>query len=138
MDKVMKFFVDGEMNKDIENFLRNHSNNQGINLSKLYFGHVSFVGKSSNNLGDEYRILIDSSIKTPHNRFFVDIINKESFGIFGGFTGITNIDNTGACVDEFILLSDKIDKKRMTIEEIRIFISQFNDKSINEEKTFNK
>jgi len=142
MDDLMKMMTEMEMDNDIAKFIENNSNEQGIDTSKLYIGQCTYKPKrmplmkaetdeeikanTELNAQQPFRILIDSGVRTAHNRFFVDIINKISIGDAHGWTGFGCVPNTGVCVEELDLLSNKSNKERMSLEEIIEFVNDYN------------
>lgn len=149
MDDVMKMMIEMEMDSDIEKFIENNSNEMGLDTSKLYIGQCVYrkpqrfpmrkdgITEEEINANVElnaqqtYRILIDSGVRTAHNRFFIDILNRLSIGSAHGWTGFGCVPNTGFCVEELDLLSNKTDKTRMTLEEISDFVDEYNKTNAN-------
>lgn len=141
MDNLMKIMLDMQIDEDIKKFIESNSNDQGIDASKLYIGKCVYIPKTvpileadseatikdnmEFNAKNPFRILIDATLKTPHNRFFIDIINKQSLGVVNGWTGI-GVPNRGFCVNEVEVLSIKIGKSRISLEELNAFIEEYN------------
>lgn len=100
-----------------------------INVDKIIVGHTIFIDDDGNKIPvqeDSYKLLIKSTIRTEHNTYFFDIIKYKAHGIVGGFSGFACIPNKGICVDSFLPLSKLIDDKELTIEELKIFIEEYN------------
>ena len=126
MDSIMKTMLNMTMSDDIEKWLLKNANGNEINTEEVYFAHTVYVGENQTTSDEEFRILIDSSVRTPHNKFFVDVITEEGVGIINGWTGFTMIRNSGRCVDFFEPLSIKIGKKIANFDEIKEFVNEQN------------
>ena len=126
MNNIMHLIINAHVDEDIDSFLTNSSNGSKIDLNKVYFAHTIFVDERNAMDSEDYAILIDSGIRTAHNRFFVDIIKKEGLGIFGGWTGFAMTPNTGRCVDSFEPFSNILLKKEGTLEELKKYVDEKN------------
>ena len=126
MDSIMKIMLDMTISEDIEKWLLKTENGSKINTEEVYFAHTVYIDENQTTSDEEFRILIDSSIRTPHNKFFVDVINEETVGIINGSTGFAMISNTGRCVDFAEPLSIKYGKKIANFDEIKEFVNEQN------------
>lgn len=110
-------------NEEMTKFLERASDDIGIDTSQLYLGYLV-----NDETGEtKYKLLTDCSLKTPHNLFYFDIVSKLAFGVKNGWTGFGMHPNDGLCVNEIQNLIEIVNKPRMTLEELSIFIDSFNE-----------
>lgn len=133
MDSIIKMIIDETLDAEIKEWLEKNSNGNKINTDEVYLGHTFLMDGTQDSSTEEYRILIDSCVTTAHNRFFIDVINRESIGIAYGWTGFAMVANSGRCVDEFEVFSSKLGKKVATLTELKDFIDKQNSE-LNEKK----
>lgn len=133
MDPIIEKILNMTISDDIEKWLLKNANGNEINTEEVYFAHTVYIDENQMTSDEEFRILIDSSIRTPHNRFFVDVINEEGVGIINGWTGFAMISNSKRCVDFFEPLSIKLGKKIANFEEIKEYVNEKN-REINNKK----
>ena len=134
MDQIMKMLVDNAIDKDIAKWLADNNDGNDINADEVYFAHTVLVNEQRETSEEEFRVLIDSSIRTPHNRFFVDVINHESMGSIYGWTGFGMVPNLGRCVDAADALSKKIGKSVVSFEEMKEYVDEQN-KGVRKERS---
>lgn len=130
MIKTLFEKVEAVRNEEMEKFMARASDNTGIDTTQLYLGYL-VDDKTGEN---EYKLLTDCSIKTPHNLFYFDIISKLAFGIKDGWTGFAMQPNEGLCVNEIQNLIEIVKTPRMSYEELENFINNINEEKKN--KTF--
>lgn len=111
MDSMMEAILNMTIDDDIEKWLLKSANGNEIKADEVYFAHTIYIDESQRHSDEEFRILIDSSIKTPHNKFFIDVINRESVSLINGWCGFAMVDNSKRCVDFFEPLSIELGKK---------------------------
>lgn len=126
MDDIMKMLVDNAIDRDIEQWLGQSEEGEKIDANEIYFALTSFVDEKRESSGEEFRVLIDSSVRTAHNRFFVDVINRESMGIIHGWTGFACVPNTGRCVVSADPLSKKMGRQFVSFAEMQQFVDEQN------------
>ena len=126
MDQLMKVIVDNAIDGDIEKWLADSNNGSEIKADEVYFAHTVLVNNRRETSEEEFRVLIDSSVRTAHNRFFVDVINRESMGTIYGWTGFGMVENSGRCVDAADPLSKKMGKDVVSFEEMKEFVDEQN------------
>lgn len=126
MDLITKIMFDMTISHDIEEWLLKNANGNEINIEKVYFAHTVYIDENQMTSDEKFRILIDSSVRTPHNRFFVDVINEEGVAIINGWTGFAMINNSGRCVDFLEPLSIKLGKRIADFDEIKEFVNEQN------------
>ncbi len=129
MEQIIKKIIISNLEKDIAEWEKENKNGDILDTTKLFLGYVAYPDASS--LGS-FRVLIPSSVSTPYNSFFIDIMNKDFFGIINGFTASFMTRNTGKCVYSFESLSNKLGKNQASLEEIKEFISETNRDIIND------
>lgn len=129
--EIVKFFLD--------DFNKNHVNKEGIDISKLCIGTLTFVDGEPigmlfrNNLENnpEEKCLLTPILTTPHSgTTYLDIINETIIEEKLGFSSFGIIIKTGALVVSTEPLKNVLGDGRKTIEELRTFI-----KSLNEHKS---
>ena len=127
MDNVSKILIDNSLEDDLNKFLQESDNGKRINTENVYFSHCVFTDEDSNVTKERYGAVIDSSVTTPHNRFFIDIVYRESLSAKGGWTGFEMIDSSGWCVDTLDKFSNIFHKDTISLDEITDFITKKND-----------
>lgn len=127
---ILKMMEKDEMKKEEMNYVLKSSNIDGLDTTKLYLGHIVFVDESMqiSNVEQPFRIISNLSLSFVGNPMYWDIINQEVFGDINGVNGdlFPGDRNTGFCADNIQVLFDITKKERMTLEELNLFIENYN------------
>ena len=127
---VDREIVEQTMKSEIEMFFDKHSNDKGIEVSKLYIAECMYRTNpysAAEEVELPYRILFDSQVKFPHNRFMIDILNEIVLGDIDGASGIMNTPNAGFLAKNIEPLYERVLKKRVTLDEIWELNSKLNN-----------
>ena len=127
MEDFLKEIIKMHLDDEIEKFFIDSSNGEKIDTRHIYFSHCVFVEQNGSVTDERYSAIIDSSTRTPHNRFFIDLINKEVLGIQNGWTGFSMRPNRGWSVDAFEQFNNEINKETITFEELERYIAEKNE-----------
>lgn len=131
MDNVIRKIMEDENKKKEEmDRVLTFSDDKGLDTTKLYLGHAVFIDDTMQitNIENPFKILSNLSLSFVGNIMFWDIINQEVFGDINGVNGdfLPGRRNTGFCIDNIQVLSDVTKKQRMTLEEIKLFVDNYN------------
>jgi len=121
----------------IESIIRERTNENGLDVSKLFLGQNEYVKKNDQDKAPvlEPFTVIAEFCRNVAGVTFCDIIDKRIVGNVGGAQHgiIRNMPYTGCCVKDWKNLSGEIDKAYMSLEEIETFIKSYNQKHKNKD-----